>query len=887
MTRMINCIPTRSLTRCLWALLLAASLLASPLAHARPAAPAHPYLEPGLAAAGSADLSLIVTAGDSAAAARAVRQLGGLVTADLWLIDAVAATLPAGQLSRLAGAPGVVSIVQDKPVSTSGKPKPSSTSGTTDSTTSTSSTTSADLSPSLADPMAADGWVTPAYLRFPVPWDGTPDVQPTSSWNTWKFVYPLAIDTGSYSVSQSGTGIGVAVVDSGVYFDATLKNELGNTTLRRFLGQADFIDRLCSTSVTSRGATITYGQQYTDHCFTDYEASKDPYGHGTHVAGIIWSSLTDQVTGVTLGVAWTAKILGVRILGPDGTGSYARVIEGIQYVVANRERFNIRVLNLSLSANQTTPYFVDPLNRAVEQAWQAGIVVVAAAGNTGPAAETITVPGNDPYVITVGALDGRRTPGYWKDDFIPSWSASGPTLDGFLKPDLVAPGAQIVSFMHNDYTSPANTAALVQQHPDYSLTGSLFRMSGTSMATAVVSGAAALMLEKNPALTPGQVKYRLMATAKQMKSADGQPAVSPLLQGAGRLWVPQAVNADLPLADANQGMNLAADLAAGWGSIDASGNPVLDAAQLAQHYAGPVRKALSDDGQVALYYLKGSDGSRVVLGLAEAASRQWLLPSQLAEGLTWTVGNLVWSGGNLVWSGGNLVWSGIGPLFDASGNLVWSGGNLVWSGSGLFDASGNLVWSGGDLFDASGNLVWSGGNLVWSGGNLVWSGGNLVWSGGNLVWSGASALFDASGNLVWSGGNLVWSGSGLLDASGNLVWSGGDLFDASGNLVWSGGNLVWSGGSLVWSGGNLVWSGGNLVWSGGLLVSSSGASYDPQVYQPWAESAGLVWSGGNLVWSGGNLVWSGANLVWSASLAWTQPLDPAAATLGATCWVDW
>ena len=131
-------------------------------------------------------------------------------------------------------------------------------------------------------------------------------------------------------------------------------------------------------------------------------------------------------------------------------GTYESVIQGIQYVIEHQTQFNIRVLNLSISALQTTPYFIDPLNRAVEPAWKAGIVVVAAAGNEGSAAESISVPGNDPYVITVGAVDGRRTPGYWKDDLIPPWSASGPTLDGFIKPDLLAPGAQIVSFMHND-----------------------------------------------------------------------------------------------------------------------------------------------------------------------------------------------------------------------------------------------------------------------------------------------------------------------------------------------------------------------------------------------------------------------------------------------------
>ena len=128
---------------------------------------------------------------------------------------------------------------------------------------------------------------------------------------------------------------------------------------------------------------------------------------------------------------------------------------------------------------------MDPLNRAAEAAWAAGIVVVAAAGNQGPGPETITVPGSDPYVITVGAIDGQRTPGYWGDDVVPAWSSTGPTLYGFAKPDVLAPGANLVSFMYNDHDNVANSARLVQEHPDYSATSSLFRMNGTSMATAV------------------------------------------------------------------------------------------------------------------------------------------------------------------------------------------------------------------------------------------------------------------------------------------------------------------------------------------------------------------------------------------------------------------
>ena len=117
----------------------------------------------------------------------------------------------------------------------------------------------------------------------------------------------------------------------------------------------------------------------------------------------------------------------------------------------------------------------------------AGIVVLAAAGNSGPAAETITVPGNDPYVITVGAVDSNRTPAYWADDILPPFASTGPTLDGFAKPEVLAPGMNVVSYMYNDASNPENSAYLVQQHPDYSENTSMFRMNGTSMSTAAAS----------------------------------------------------------------------------------------------------------------------------------------------------------------------------------------------------------------------------------------------------------------------------------------------------------------------------------------------------------------------------------------------------------------
>ncbi|MDR3578050.1 MAG: S8 family serine peptidase [Anaerolineaceae bacterium] len=843
------------------------------------------YVEPGLAAQKQI-LSVIVTANNSQAAADAVRQVGGHVSSNLWLIDAVGASLPAEKLPELAAITGIRSIVADKPMQSAGKsnptptgtavppsPTPIATNTPTSQAPKIAVSSAAQLSTSAGQPAVdTSGWVT--SYRFPVPWDGSPDVQATSQDLVWKLVYPTIVDIGAdklFSQKIDGTGVTVAVLDSGVYFSDSYVNSLNKKGLKQyFRGQADFVDRSCSTAVANDKAVKGGCVQYSNYSFTDLLASKDPYGHGTHVAGIIFNNFVDSTTGDRMGVAPGASILSVRVLGPDGSGSYSTIIEGIQYVISTQSQFNTRILNLSLSATQTTPYFIDPIDRAVEKAWADGITVVAAAGNSGPGAETISVPGNDPYVITVGAVDGKRTAGYWTDDILPKWSATGPTLDGFLKPDILAPGTQIISFMYNDYSNPADSAYLVRIHPDYSTTTDLFRMNGTSMATGVVSGVVALMLAYNPTLSPEQVKYRLMATARQMNTADGTTGMSPLQQGAGRVWAPDAVLAVIPDGKANTGMDLAADQAHGWGTYDTAGNPILDPNELSYHYAGPVRKTLSDDGSLFLYYLENTDGSRIALGLTDVQTNTWLAASQVQSNITWSDAKLVTPDGSLVWSSGHLVWSG-GQLFDASGHLVWSGGNLIWSGSQLLDSSGHLVWSGANLFDASGHLVWSGGGLVWNNGSLVWNGSSLVWTGGQLL--------DASGHLVWSGGNMIWSGGQLLDTSGHLVWSGGQLLDASGHLVWSGGNMVWSGSHLVWSGGQLLDASGHLVWSGSNLVWS-GAT-------PLWTSAHLVWSGSNLIWSGSNLVWSGGHLVWSGSANWASGVNNSSAPISTTAWVDW
>jgi serine protease AprX len=153
------------------------------------------------------------------------------------------------------------------------------------------------------------------------------------------------------------------------------------------------------------------------------------------MAGIIGSNWKDRRQQVRMGIAPDARLLSVRVLDASGQGAYSTVIQGLQWVLDHKAEHNIRIVNLSLHAEVVCPYFFDALDQAAEVVWRNGIVVVTAAGNMGPNPATITAPGNDPYIITVGAVHTKDTPGDRTDDYIAPFSASGPTLDNFAKPD--------------------------------------------------------------------------------------------------------------------------------------------------------------------------------------------------------------------------------------------------------------------------------------------------------------------------------------------------------------------------------------------------------------------------------------------------------------------
>jgi serine protease AprX len=300
----------------------------------------------------------------------------------------------------------------------------------------------------------------------------------------------------------TGTGIGVAIIDSGI------------------LTENDLLDN------SGAGTRIVYSQSFVAKA----SSTADRYGHGTHVAGIVAGNGAAS-TGLAYfkifrGVAPNANVINLRVLDETGVGTDSAVISAISAAIQLKSKYNIGVINLSLGRPVYESYSLDPLCQAVEKAWNAGIVVVVAAGNEGRNQSqgtngyaTITAPGNDPLVITVGAMKTMGTPTR-ADDLIASYSSKGPTwIDHVVKPDIVAPGNQIISLEASKGVLLAKSSVNQILYSYYQRTyrnaysADYYRLSGTSMAAPMVSGTAALMLNRDATLTPDTIKARLMKTA--------------------------------------------------------------------------------------------------------------------------------------------------------------------------------------------------------------------------------------------------------------------------------------------------------------------------------------------------------------------------------------
>jgi serine protease AprX len=513
----------------------------------------------------------------------------------------------------------------------------------------------------------------------------------------------------------SGAGIGVAVIDSGItsYHDDLTYNGT-SSAVRTLAGQrtAAFVDFV-------NGRSTRY----------------DDNGHGTHVAGIIAGNGRDS-WGARAGIAPAAHLVGLKVLDERGRGVISDVIAALEWTIANKAAYNIRVANLSVGAAVTESYRTDPLTVAAKRAVDAGIVIVTAAGNLGKNADGnlqyggITAPGNAPWVLTVGASSHNGTV-YRYDDRMAPYSSRGPSaIDFEAKPDVVAPGTGMVSL-----SDP--TSLMYVTKSAYLLNGSFFSaykpylsLTGTSMAAPVVTGTVALMLEANPGLTPNMVKAIVQYTAQQYAGYDA------LTQGAGFLNTRGAVQLARFFATATPGSSLYVPRSWSrqilWGSQRVRGGVIRSNANAFQ--LGTTWGAAFD-----------LDGDNIVWGTLFGADTD----------------NIVW--GTFDYLGeDNIVW---GTLFDAAGdNIVWGtmvdGDNIVW---GTFETAENIVWG----TDCGG----------WDCDNIVW--GTALDAVDNIVWGTA---LDAVDNIVWGTAefaeNIVWGTNGEVD---NIVWGTASQED---NMTW-------------------------------------------------------------------------------------------------------
>jgi len=328
-----------------------------------------------------------------------------------------------------------------------------------------------ELTPALIDHFRLDANVARLIYDAPVRLSDTP-------FNPAALVtaYPAVVDavtTWSNPVAPlTGREIGVAVIDSGIASHPDLRN--------RVVASQNFNPNVTGTD--------------------------DAYGHGTAVAGIIAGDGTASL-GQYIGVAPEAKLINLRVNDGTGAAPTSAIMNAILWAVINRNTYNIRVLNLSLQASVQESSRTSPIDAAVEYAWLKGLVVVVAAGNSGPDS-TLYAPANDPYVITVGATDDQGTVSM-ADDTLASFSSYGVTQDGFTKPDVVAPGRRII-------TTLAPNSSFALNYPSFMIGTQYIQLTGTSVAAPVVSGAAALYIESNPTVRPGQLKGVLLATSNHL-----------------------------------------------------------------------------------------------------------------------------------------------------------------------------------------------------------------------------------------------------------------------------------------------------------------------------------------------------------------------------------
>jgi serine protease AprX len=594
----------------------------------------------------------------------------------------------------------------------------------------------------------------------------------------------------------NGTGVGVALVDSGIY------------------PGADFAGR------------IKGFYDYTKLGRSNQPTQPDPYddlGHGTHIAGLIAGSGA-ATNYMFQGVAPNANLVVFKVLDKNGAASTSTVIAAIEYIIAHRRTLGVQIINLSLGKPITAPAKFDPLVQAVEQASARGLIVVVAAGNGGPGYGSVNSPANAPSAVSVGVADGKTTVTR-SDDYVRSFSSRGPTwYDGFAKPDVVAPGVNLFSDASPGSTLVTSTNPVFPQQTVEGV--NLLDLSGSSMSAAVATGVLALEVDANAhqnrePLTPNAAKAILEYTAIPVANADY------LTQGAGQVNAAGAIQ----LAGA---INTTAPVNSWWLQSGVTGSSTI----VGEDYAWGQSVVWGPHviGGRFIYYNAGMFDRNIIWGtgfirdntIVRPSKRSHVNPNSDSDNIIWGTDIEVLRN-NIVWSTDdrdNIIWGTSLAQFRVIGERVGTG--IIWGNQD----TDNIIW--GTL--SIDNAVWGtddGVNIIW--GTSTPDGDNIIWgtTADAAIFAGAS---NADDNIIWgtsmpwksmlkwvernSGDdNIIW---GTTDDD-NIIWGTNDD-----NIIWGtdGGddNIIWGTDSgddnIIWGtdGGddNIIWGtsdpGDNLVW---------------------------------------------------------------------------
>ena len=526
----------------------------------------------------------------------------------------------------------------------------------------------------------------------------------------------------------TGKGIGIAVIDSGISSSHPDFQKNGKSRVAAaldFTGGGAFVR---NSGILWSGDGILWsgdGILYTGD-------GVDREGHGTGVASVAaGNGAASAGYGQSFaGIAPEATLIDLKVLDDNGVGTTSAVLGAINWAIANRQRYNIRVLNLSLGSAVRESYKTDPVCKAVERAVRAGLVVVAAAGNDGRTEEivghdadgspvyravygAVHSPGNSPYAITVGACDTRGT-ARRSDDRMAQFSSKGPTaFDNLPKPELVAPGRGVVAAMSQDnpHSAVARPDRVARPDGAGALQNAYYSYYGTSFSAPVVSGTVALMLEANRSLTPALVRSALTKTANALPdSLFPSKAANVLTQGVGEVNAAAAVEmarAFVPNADKLKSGQL----------VFRAGTAPAGTFEIGGETVKVSTRVMYADGVLFNQKPVFTNGILLAEGIL------------LLDGLLLSDG-ILWSGDGILWSGDGILWSGDG--------ILWSGDGILWSGDGILLAEG----------------------ILWSGDGILWSGDGILWSGDGILYTGDGILL-AEG-ILYTGDGILYTGDGIL-----------------------------------------------------------------------------------------------------------------------------